>query len=214
MIKPKCLIIISRYKEDWQWVRDYTDYFLIYNKGEPISDPNVINVPNHGGNQIDIFRYIIDHYENLPELMAFVQATPWDHCKKEIFDKLIYNEFFTPLEYYGLIPANDWERRDEFGGFLEINNSWYLSCAGDRNFPCSFSSFDQFMDSIFLDYDHVDFIRFSPGSMYLIEKNQALNYSKDFWKRLMKRLNRFNPTEAHLIERSLWIILQCKLKER
>ena len=207
-MKPKAVFIISRYKEDYSWVKEYTDKYLIYNKGEPIyNDFHIINTENIGGNQRDIFKFIYENYDNLPELMAFIQANPFDHCKKEIFDKLIYNECFTSLEYYGDIPANGFERRTDNGQFLELNCNWYINAHNQTyNQNCRYSSFDEFMNTYFDNYIHVNFIRFSPGSQYIIKKEQVLFYSKIFWQDLMNELNSRSPTEGHIIERAMYYI--------
>jgi len=215
MIQPEAKIIISCFEEDFDWIKDYTDNYLIYNKGEPIDDLHVINTENIGNNQRDIFKFIYDFYDNLPELMAFIQADPFDHCKKEIFDKLIYNISFTPLEFYGSTPANSLEKRSDDGGFMEHNNSWYIKAVNATyGVVCQYSSFDQFMKKFFSNYIHVDWIRFSPGSQYIIEKRQAKYYSRVFWKKLMDELPRNYMSEGHIIERALWLILQCNLTER
>ena len=79
--KPKAFLVVSRYNEDVSWIKTLTDNYIIYNKGEELSSEyNQIIAPNFGGNQYDIFRYIHDNYDNLPELIAFVQGDPFDHC--------------------------------------------------------------------------------------------------------------------------------------
>jgi hypothetical protein len=214
MKQPKALIVISRYNEDISWVHDYTENYLIYNKGIPLNDPHEITCKNIGGNQRDIFQYVVDHYDDLPELVAFCQAIPWDHVDRDHFDKLIYNEEFTPLEWQGETPHNDWEMRDKDFGFCETNNSWYIGFAGDQSAPCEYYSFDHFMNKYFSNYNHVDWIRFSPGSQYILTKEIMLYYPKSFWERLMHELDKFNPTEGHIIERALWMIFQCRLELR
>lgn len=210
------LFIISRYREDFSWIYEYTKNYLIYNKGEPIyNDFRVFNTENIGGNQRDIFHYIYNHYEELPDAMVFVQAYPFDHCRKDIFDKLILNNTFTSLEYYGPTPSNGAESRTTDGGFLEIDDNWYIS-SHNRSYQqsCKYSSLSQFMNTYFSDYESPGWIRFAPGSQYIITKEIALHYSKNFWYRLMNELNTNNSTEAHVIERSLWMIFQCVLKEK
>jgi hypothetical protein len=215
MLKPKAFFVVSRYNEDLNWILEYTNDFLIYNKGEPIADVRVVNTENIGGNQRDIFKFIYENYENLPELIAFLQAYPFDHCQKIIFDNLIYNEFFTSIEYYGSIPSNNAEQRDANGGYLEANNSWYISSHNSTfGLNCKYSSLDEFMNKYFINYEHTDWIRFSPGSQYLIEKRQALFYPRSFWKNLMNELTERNSTEAHIVERVLWTIFQCNLVAR
>lgn len=221
MIKKKSakadpFFVISRYNEDVTWIKEYSTNYIVYNKGkQDLPTYKSVKRPNSGGNQFDIFHFIYTNYNNLPSVMIFVQAYPFDHCKKEVFDKLITREWFTPLEYYGPKPANSYERRDYDGGFLEINNNWYIE-AHNRTYKqkCKYKSLDEFMTMWYKNYTHVDWVRFSPGSQYLLEKQRALYYPRSFWKKLMDELPKHNMTEGHVIERALWMILQCNLEIR
>lgn len=223
MNKPKAYFIVSRFNENIDWITDYTDEALIINKGEyiyPYSLSNKIytlEAKNIGGNQRDICYFAYEEYDNLPELMVFVQAYPFDHCNKTVFDKLIYREEFTPLEYYGLFPQNDYEARDNEGGFMELNNSWYILAHNrTKKQTCAFYSFDDFMNTFFSNYSHLGHIRFTPGSQYIVEKKQILQYPKEFWGELMNLLNSKSPTEGHVLERALYHILvgTYKLREK
>ena len=210
------MVIISRYNEDISWLKDYNFDYIIYNKGmELIGDSNVINIDNIGNNQRDIFKFIYDNYENLPNVMTFIQANPFDHCKKEKFDKLINNNEFTALESYEDIQQgeNYSQMLDEYGGYMELNTSWYISSHNHSyNQSCVYISFVHFMNSIFKNYEYQRWNRFTPGSQYIITKDIAKFYSKKFWKFLMDILNKNNMTEGHIIERSLWIIFSCYLE--
>lgn len=214
--KIPSFLIVSRYNEDYSWVEEYTSNYMIANKGTPIWDNvRVRNIDNIGGNQRDILEFIFENYINLPSLMAFVQANPFDHCRRDIFDKLIYNRHFTPIEYYGSMPANSFENRDSDGGFMEINNDWYIQAHNSAyGLKCRYQSFDDFMNHYFLNYKHTDWIRFAPGSQYIIERNQALQYPRMFWFSLMHELDSLRPTEGHIIERALYMILTNKFEIR
>ena len=219
--KIQPVIVVSRYSEDLSWILDYPQDFIIYNKGEIINEEKIvkkariINTENIGGNQRDIFKFIVDNYENLPPLVAFIQAYPFDHCKKEFFDQYIQNSSFTPLEYYGKKPANSYERRTLSGGFLEINNNWYIDAQNTTyHQSCKYTSFDEFMKSYFKNYHHVNWIRFSPGSQYLVEKRQITYYKKEFWSSLLEELPKNNVTEGHIIERAFYYILKNRYKAR
>lgn len=213
MNKPDAFFVISRYKEDFSWVNDYTDQYLLYNKGEPILDnPHVVNTENIGQNLRDECRYIYENYDNLPPLVAFLQAHIWDHCRKETFDKLIYNKYFTALEYYGPYPTNSYEARTINGEFLEQNNSWYIPAHYNSfGIGCKYSSFDNFMEKYFSNYVRPDWIRFAPGAQYIVEKWQMLHYPKEFWKSLMEEQPENKMTEGFIIERAIWMIFQNTL---
>jgi hypothetical protein len=213
MNKPNAFIVISRYKEDFSWINKYTDQYVVYNKGDPIlDDPHVINEENIGMNLGDMCRYIYQNYDNLPELVAFLQAYPFDHVNKEVLDRLIYNDHFTCLEYYGPTPANNYEARTLDGEFLEINNSWYIPAHYNANQkPCKYGSFDEFMEKYFSNYVRPDWIKFAPGAQYIVEKWRMLHYPKEFWKSLMEEQPLNNMTEGFIIERAIWMIFQCNL---
>lgn len=203
--------ILSRYNEPYNWIIDYSDSnYLIYNKGTPVEEERVINIENIGGNQRDIFKFFYDNYETLPDYMIFIQAYPFDHCQRKTFDDLINCDKLTALEDYTHVTESNVHIKDEKdGGYCEINNSWYIPAHnGTYNQSCVYNNFDEFMYKYFSDYKHLDWIRFAPGSQYLIPKQNALQYPKIFWKYLMEELYKNNMTEAHIIERSLFMILK------
>ena len=225
----KPILIISRYNEDVSWIKEYEDKYdyIIYNKGEalPNNHPelclcgyNFINVENIGGNQRDIFQYIHDNYDHLLEIMIFIQAYPFDHRKKETFDTLIHNNKLTALEDYSHITDHSAtlsgaQKLDIDGGYMEINNSWYIQAHNSsHNRSCRWSTFDEFMDEHFNNYIREDYNRFTPGSQYLITKDIAKHYPKEFWAYLRDILCKNYMTEAHIVERALLKILNCSLE--
>jgi len=211
MTKPKAFLVISRYSEDISWVKSLTNNYIIYNKGEVLPpEYNQIQLPNFGGNQYDIFHYIYENYDNLPDLIAFMQGNPFDHCLPDRFNKLIYNESFTSLFGDAYYPD---------GNYSEDNNNWYIEATFNNNKPPSkFSSFGEYMEFIFEDYTHQDKVIFPPGSQLIIEKERCLFYSKTFWKKLMSVpsdiIGANGGRETHIIERSVQIIFENKYKEK
>mgnify|MGYP006054825089 CR=1 FL=1 len=231
MLAPKCvttnvLFVVSRYNEDLRWLEIFTDNYLIINKGQNNLSyifANKFQRPNYGGNQYDICQFIVDNYDNLPELMCFVQGFPFDHCHKDVSHQLVNNTSFTALESYGGIPEGEYHKKDVDGGYMEPNNSWYIAAHNEKllsenkEITCKFDSYDDFMHSLFSDYQPLDFIRFTPGSQYIVTKQDCLHYSKAFWQRLMAFLPKTDVnggTEAHLLERALFYIFKDKFTER
>jgi hypothetical protein len=216
MNKPKAFIVVSRYKEDVSWIDSLTDDYIIYNKGEELPKKyKQILAPNFGGNQYDIFRYIHDNYDNLPELMAFVQGDPFDHCIPDRFNELIYNESFTLLFGDKNYPDGNYMGSP----YWESNSSWYMNESWQSHKPQSkFPGFDNFANHIFSDYTHQPTVTFPPGSQFIVEKERCLFYSKDFWKKLMEsvcqEIGMNGGRETHIIERSMQIIFENKYKEK
>jgi hypothetical protein len=204
--------VISRFNEDVSWIKEYTDNYIIFNKGEELGEEyKSINFPNYGGNQHDIFNFIYENYESLPDIMVFVQGDPFDHCKKESFDNLIKNKTFTALEDHKDHPDGPICQKDVDGGYREVNNSWYISATNNgHNLTCRYGNYDDFMNSVFSDYRGQCYVKFAPGSQYIVEKDQILKYSRAFWRCLRESLPKTiginGGTEAHVIERSMTTI--------
>lgn len=206
--------VITRYEENIDWIKEYTSGCLVYNKGNTsLICNNWIYAENLGGNQRDIARFSFEYYDQLPELVLFCQGYIWDHCKQEVFSELIKNNSFTPLESYKNIQVNSYCRITD--GYEEINNSWYVQ-AHNTSFgkTCPYSSFDEFMNKYFINYTHLDWIRFSPGSNYIVPKENILKYSKKFWLSLMHEMDELNGTTAHIVERSLLYLLRGDYEPR
>ena len=221
MIEPKAYLVVSRYKEDVSWIKNLTSKYIIYNKGEKLPDSyNQICLPNFGANQYDIFHFIYENYDNLPDLIAFVQGDPFDHCLIERFNKLIYNEDFTLLFGDKTYPDGNLNGLP----YWEHNNSWYINEPWNGHKPnCKFSDFYDYINHIFEDYvdakiNGESVVIFPPGSQILVEKERCLFYSKNFWKKLMNSIcdveGMNGGREAHIIERSIKIIFENKFKEK
>ena len=207
----KAFLVISRYKEDISWVKNLTSRYVIYNKGDVLPEEYVqIERPNFGANQYDIFHFIHSNYDNLPELMAFTQGDPFDHCLSERFYSLISSNTFTPL--FG-------DRNYPHGNYSEDNNNWYLNQPWQSHKPQSkFSTFDEYMEFLFCDYVHEPVLTFPPGSQIIVERERCLFYSRDFWEKLMSVFPTIDGVnggrEAHIVERSIQLIFENKYHEK
>jgi hypothetical protein len=216
MNKPKSFFVVSNWNNDVSWVKEFTDEYVIFDKSDTLSadEYNLIKLPNVGYNIYDILKYITDNYDNLPDLVAFLEGNPFDHCKRETFDKIIYNETLTPIEDYSHYAEYFAHKKDVDGGYMEINNSWYLDCKPPYTHKY-FSSFDMFMLNCFTDYERVQWVRFAPGAQYIVPKENILHYSKAFYQKIMSFVDYDRlPVEAHLIERALYLIFMSKYTAR
>lgn len=208
--------VVSQYHNDVSWIKDYTDQYVIYDKSFELdeNDPHVIRVPNCGHNIFDIFDFIVKHYTNLPDTIAFLEGNPFDHCPNPTFDKLIVNHQFTPIEDYAHIPESYAHKKDGDGGYMEINTSWYLSLPEPYQHKY-YTSFDEFFNVIFKDYEHLDWIRFAPGGQYIVPKENILKYDVTLYEVFRHMVDYAQYTmESHLLERSLWYIFSNKYEEK
>jgi len=211
--------IINSYGNDFSWVDDYTDNYIIYDKTCSLPETDKIkHQPNFGYNIYDYCYYIINNYDNIPDICVFIKDNVFKHCKKEVFDTLIKNDCFTSLEYYGTTPANAWESRTPEGGFLEINNSWYVGACIQtygKEVNRYFKTFDAFLDEMFSTPVFSTWVRFAPGANYIVPKKNILFYSLKFWEKIFGYVSYHQyPSEAHIVERAMYYIFTNKWKEK
>jgi hypothetical protein len=179
MEKAKALFVVNQYKEDVSWLEEC-----------PI---NYIVVKSVAGHEATMLSFIYNNYDNLPELVGFLQADPFYHCKKEKLYALIYNTDFTYLESVE---------------YYENNTAWWVSSYGRKDLKIKYNSFDELMNAYFKNYVHIPRIRFAAGTQYIVKKENILYYSKDFWRKLSEELPVYDMTEAYIIERCMPYIFQ------
>ncbi len=99
----KNIIVVARYNEDISWTNDYENV-VIYNKGEDIEikHPTII-LDNIGREAHTYLQYVIDNYNSLPDIVAFMQGDPFYHLshlweQTQANPNLFNNYFFNNLE--------------------------------------------------------------------------------------------------------------------
>lgn len=92
-------IVVAHYKEDLSWLEKIPRGWLVklYHKDESYGGPN--KLPNIGHETHTFLHHIIENYENLADVTAFVQGYPLDQAP-DLFDKLrtvVAEESYTPV---------------------------------------------------------------------------------------------------------------------
>lgn len=203
----KTFLMVSNYNADISWILDYTDNYIIYDRSDtdewikPFDPKKVIKVPNIGWDIYDKLTFIIDNYDNLPETMILTKGNIFKYITKEEFDEMCNNKTFTPIltkHHKTYMPVCFYS---EDGMFNEKNNSWYL-----RSFPARyFTSYNQFIKSLGLDAPK--YVKFAPGSNYLVTKENIHKHPKAFYEKLRKCIDySATPGEAQIIERFLYTL--------
>lgn len=223
--------IVSRFHEDISWLDKANLSGLVVNKGGDVATENhnfvVESRPNFGANQYDLCHYIYENYDGLPDLMMFIQGNPFDHCSENVFWQSIGRNQPCFLDDAVLTAKKNrgWRKSLEIdAGFSEKNTSWYVDAVNRAvikkfNFiTCQIESYDEFMNALFQNYSRLEWLRFSPGSQYIVSKEQCRRYTRQFWKILRdfipctEAMN--GGVEAHLIERALGLIFLGVFTER
>lgn len=188
--------VVSRYNQDIEWLKDYTDDYVIYDRSEkPVR--NSIVVPNIGSDLYDKFTFIVDNYDNLPDVAVYTKANLFKYITKEEFDKVKDNQIFTPLltqHHKTYMPVCFYKD----GMYHEINNRWYLTAHSAK-----------VKDELFelLGLNDKKYLAFAPGSNYILPKENILKHSKKFYEKLRSYLEwTIYPGEAQIIERGLYYL--------
>lgn len=207
-------LVISQYGRDISWVPEYTDNYYIYDRGpNPTYPPNidmkkVAISPNVGYNSYDYFTYIIDNYDNLPDVVIFAKAWTWPrHVTKERFDKVMNNAFFTPLTDFRM-HGDRWPYGFISGDGLisELNTDIFLTHP-DR--PTRYvHGYNDFLRFVFKDAPIPRYRTFAPGGDYIVPKANILKVPKVVYENLRLFMSHDKHAgETHIIERAsiqLW----------
>jgi hypothetical protein len=229
---------ISNYNNDLSWLSEYPNPHLIYDKTwaggvvdndnsgilppsnlkEKYPQYNITNGDPNGYNISDYMTFIIDHYDSLPDVVAFLKGnTIGRHVSKEYFDRVINNKCFTCLEDWKEHDPNQAALQNGYamfsceGGWMETNDSWYLN--HPKHPTKYFKKYNDFLDFCFDDAVHPRYIRFPPGANFIVPKEYILKYDKVFYQNL-KTFTRHTRVsgEGQMIERALYTIWLCNYK--
>lgn len=193
-------VLVSAYNNDLTWLNEYTDNHVIYNQGDPINNVHSVLRPHRGTDILDKFSWIVENYDNLPDIVMFIKGNLFKYISQEEFDVICNNKKFTPLltrDHKTEMPIAYYEN----GIYNEVNNSWYVP-----QFPHKFfSNYDDFAKEMGL--PKPEYLPFAPGSNYIVPKENILKRSKEFYEKLIKYLDYDSYTaEAQMCERSLYTI--------
>jgi hypothetical protein len=201
------------------WISKYAKNYLIYDKaGRWKENENIKKQINVGQSVYDMFDYILNNYDNLPEMVCFVKGDVIPrHCGEEKFSKIIHNKEYTSIENYSRIIE---QYTDGAYSFVDENDNYHEN-SGEVNYTVAsihhgkyFNNYESFLSEIFENPEFNQYIKFPPGGCHLIPRENILRFNKSFYEdaRLWVSWD-VRPGEAFLFERagttlftSNWII--------
>lgn len=188
--------VISRFNHNLAWLSDYTRDYDLYDRSErPLAGAKV--VPNIGSDLYDKFCYIIDNYDNLPEVAVYTKANLFDYIKPREFEKIKNNTTFTPIlsqDHHTYLPVCYYENNL----YHEINNYFYLGSHSARYFK----EITEFFNMGDRDYN-----AFAPGSNYILPRENIRKHDRKVYELLRSYLEwDVYPGDAQLIERNLYYL--------
>jgi len=213
--------ILSRYNHDIEWVKEYTDDVVLYDRSEIPLEGSIV-VPNIGTDIYDKFTYIIDNYDNLPDVALYSKANLPKYITKVEFDKVKDNTTFTPLFTQGhpeimcdtnILVQQGWEPPVPFsyykdGMYYELHYPAFLKSHPTKDPQwCFADTYYDFPLLKLLGIDKMKYLPFAPGSNYILPKENILKHPKSFYEELRSYLewDRY-PGEAMVVERALYTI--------
>jgi len=213
MNKTDTFFVISNFNTIPAQYLEYCYNYIIYDQSNDSSvidqlkssNWNVSFVEHTGHNLSDYFRFIIDHYDSLPNFIMFLKGNIIGrHVSKKYFDNVYQNKFLTPLYNDESFKDSVWIANLLYeGAYLEINTSWYV----DSKPYDYFRTYNQLLKFLFVNPIIPKWLIFSPGACYIVPKENILKYPKIFYQNLHYLVSyRFFPIEAYHVERMMQVI--------
>ena len=194
------------------WVEEYTDNYLIYDRVHRFEESDKIkHQVNVGANIYDIFDFISNNYDNLPETIIFCKGNVIPrHCGYEKFKNIINNTNFTTIENYiretppyskGIYSFVD-ETDAYHENPIEVNSTVAHIHKSKYIF-----SYQEMLNSIFENPIFGEYIRFAPGGNHIIPKKDILKYNKHFYETMRHYVSwHVQPGEAYILERAMFTL--------
>jgi len=225
-------LIVSSYFNNLDWLIDIEIDHIIYDKtfaggfidaeGTTKASPskakelypslNIVDGEYNGYNISDYMTFIIDNYDNLPDICIFAKGNTFPrHVSSKKFYELIQNNYFTPIEDFKEHDPNGDGITDGTaviscdGGWMELNDSWYLK---QHKHPVKyFNAYNHFLKYVYKDPVLPKYVRFAPGGNYIVEKERIYKFPLNFYKNIKTFTTHHRVSgESHMIERALYTL--------
>jgi hypothetical protein len=203
----KKILVNYNFTPEKDWIGD--DY-LIYDRSDSkewlkdFDQTKIIYEENIGQVDYPKLKYLIDNYDNLPEVFLWGKTNLFKYISKEEYDKVKDNTVFTPLltqHHKTYTDRLGWVCYYQHGMYYERNNSWYFG-----SFPSKYvNSFKEWADNLHI--PSPGYIPFAPGGNYILTRETVHKYAKDFYIKMAEALPYCQePVEAQCAERSYYLM--------
>lgn len=198
------VLVNHNFTPDKSWIGD--DY-LIYDRSDDGIDhlvdfdpKKVIRTENVGQVDYDKLNYLVDNYDNLPDVFLWGKTNLFKYVAPEEYENLKDNRTFTPL-----LTMNHKTYRDnngavcyyESGIYWERNDGWYTHHFTSKYF----NKYRDFAEAFQL--PNPSYIPFAPGGNYILTRADVHKYSRDIYAKMASILPYARePVEAQMLERS------------
>lgn len=218
----KIEIVISRYNESLDWLKDsiFSEFpLIIYNKGENNTyfKPNNLkyeeNIENVGVSVHTFFYYIIQNYNNLPDIIIFLPGSCMDPHKKnmtlktiELVKKSQDTVFIQDKKLIDTLGIVDYNYTADYYTVDNIENREKNS---DNNLiPCKIRPYGKWYESIFKEsVNNQKYVVYK--GIFAVSKNHILQKDKTYYENLIQYVDKNkNEESAHYFERAFVTVFQ------
>jgi len=194
--EPDIFVVVARYNENIDhlgWLANISH--IVYNRGSEIrGKPNLKTISRYENVGRESFLYldhIINHYDNLPDLIVFTQAA---HRETEVYN-------FTNSHFEATILG----LKDGSVQLHPLSDGFAYLLPICYNFEFGVKTWGFRRDNFFkklLNFE-VAFPRFGPTGCFAVKRETILRNSKEYFSRLIRSINSENsPRVGHFIERA------------
>lgn len=218
--------VVARCREALEWLEPLRgERVVVYNKGDALPAGGVgdeVAAENVGREGDTYLRYIVAHYEALPEVCVFSQGRIDDHvgawsaagnaiCQGRSFAaepaaflrclaaQAAARGLSEPSEVFAAATRDVNWRRDFNRDYYGLPGAWF---AADRYRDDARRPFDQWFEQHVGPYPVGTFRAHSCG-LFAVRRDRVLRRSREFYEALRRELSwHVDPVEGHFLERS------------
>ncbi len=189
--------LIFDQSENKEWLKDFPQNKIIYK-------------PHGGQVDYDKLNYLVDEYDNLPEIFLWGKTNLFKYISKEEYEKIKDNKTFTPLLTQNHKTYEDRNGPVCFysgGMYYERNPMIYTVIANGAKY---FNSFPEWARAFGLPNPH--YLPFCPGGNYILTREKVHMYSRDLYAKMASYLPYCtDPLEAQFCERTYYLLWRHNL---
>lgn len=204
-----CLI---NYNYDPTWIKDYPELdVVLYDRSDDGIERNltqygqVYRTKNTGDVDYDKLGWLIENYDNLPDVFLWGKSNLFKFVEEEHLKKALGLKDFMPL-----LKLDHKTYKDHFGQVNYYSGNMYHERADSWFFNATMPKYFRTWEDWCLHFGipHTAYIPFAPGGNYILTRERVHRYSRDFYGEMRDVLpHAQRPAEAQAAERSynlLW----------
>ena len=202
-VNPQVVYVIAHYQENLDWLQEYniSSKSIVYHKGNQSQFIKDVwqwqTLPNVGRETHTYLTYIIDNYDQLPEVVVFLQGKISDHTS---------HVYRNPIDYYHGASKNDiaFTKPEQYKlwGKIKHTGIWKRMMDSENMTPVTQTLAEFWLD--LFGYPHPSEITINFHACFGVSKNRILSHPKEFYEKAISYVNHnSNPEVGHYFER-LW----------